>query len=53
MDHWTDKEETRASVDILIRDVLFEGILDSMFDRLEAYRKVIYTHVLTHYKVAA
>ena len=53
MDHWTDKEETRASVDILIRDILFEEIPDSMFDRLEIYRKAIYKHVYTHYKEAA
>ena len=53
MDHWTDKQETRAAVDILIRNVLYEEIPDSMFDRLEAYRKAIYEHVYTHYKVAS
>ena len=52
MDHWTDKQETRAAVDILIRNVLYEEIPDSMFDRLEAYRKAIYEYVYTHYKVA-
>ena len=36
MDHWTDKQETRAAVDILIRDILFEEIPDSMFDHLQA-----------------
>ena len=50
MDHWTDKQETRAAVDILIRNVLYEEIPDSMFDRLEAYRKAIYEHIYTHYK---
>lgn len=53
MDHWTDKQETRAAVDVLIRNVLYEEIPDSMFDRLEAYRKVIYEHIYTHYKQAA
>lgn len=53
MDHWTDKQETRAAVDVLIRNVLYEEIPDSMFDRLEAYRKAIYEHFYTHYKQAA
>ena len=53
MDHWTDKQETRAAVDILIRNVLYEEIPDSMFDRLDAYRKAIYEHIYTHYKQAA
>ena len=52
MDHWTDKQETRAAIDILIRNVLYEEIPDSMFDRLEAYRKAIYEYVYTHYKIA-
>ncbi len=53
MDHWTDKQETRAAVDVLIRNVLYEEIPDSMFDRLEVYRKAIYEHVYTHYRQAA
>ena len=53
MDLWTDKQETRAAVDVLIRNVLYEEIPDSMFDRLEAYRKAIYEHIYTHYKQAA
>lgn len=53
MDHWTDKQETRAAVDILIRNVLYEEIPDSMFDRLEAYRKAIYEYIYTHYKNVA
>ena len=52
MDHWTDKQETRAAIDILIRDILFEEIPDSMFDHLDAYRRAIYEHVYTHYKQA-
>lgn len=53
MDHWTDKQETRAAVDILIRNVLYEQIPDSMFDRLEVYRKAIYEHIYTHYRQVA
>ena len=53
MDHWTDKQETRAAVEILIRDVLFVEIPDSMFNRLEAYRKAIFEHIYTHYKGVA
>ena len=53
MDHWTDKQETRAAVDVLIRNVLYEEIPDSMFDRLEAYRKAIYEHIYTFYKESA
>ena len=53
MDHWTDKQETRAAVDILIRDMLYSEIPDSMFDRLDQYRSSIYEYVYTHYKEAA
>lgn len=53
MDHWTDKQETRADVDILIRDILFEEIPESMFGRMDAYRKAIYEYVFTHFKGAA
>ena len=52
MDHWTDKQETRAAVDVLIRNVLYEEIPDSMFDRIDFYRKAIYEHVYIHYKEA-
>ena len=53
MDHWTDKDETRAVVQNLIRDELYQNIPDSMFDQLSHYREVIYEHVYTHYKEAA
>ena len=53
MDHWTDKQETRAAVDVLIRNVLYEEIPDSMFDRLETYRKAIYEHIYNHFKQIA
>ena len=53
MDHWTDKQETRAAVDVLIRNVLYEEIPDSMFDRLDVYRNAIFEYVFTHYRQAA
>ena len=53
MDHWTDKDETRATVQNLIRDELYMNIPDSMFDQLDHYREVIYEHVYTHYKEVA
>ena len=49
MDHWTDKQETRAAVDVLIRNVLYEEIPDSMFEQLDVYRRAIFEHVFTHY----
>ena len=52
MDHWTDKQETRAAVDVLIRNVLYEQIPDSMFDRLDEYRRNLYEDFYTHYKAA-
>lgn len=52
MDHWTDKQETRAAVDVLIRNVLYEQIPDSMFDRLDEYRRNLYEYFYTHYKAA-
>lgn len=45
MNHWTDKDETRATVQNLIRDELYMNIPDSMFDQLDHYREVIFEHV--------
>ena len=53
MDHWTDKDETRATVRNLIRDTLYMSIPDSMFDQLDHYREVVYEYVYSHYKEAA
>ena len=53
MDHWTDKDETKAAVQNLIRDELYQNIPDSMFDQLNHYREVIYEHVYTHYREVA
>ena len=53
MDHWTEKDETTAAVQNIIRDTLYMSIPDSMFDRLVYYRQAVFEHVYTHYKEAA
>ena len=53
MDHWTDKDETRASIQNLIRDELYMNIPDSMFDQLDHYRDVVYEYVYSYYKESA
>ena len=53
MDHWTDKQETCAAVEVVIHDILYTDIPDSMYDRLEVYQKAIYEHIFTHYREAA
>ncbi len=50
-DHWTDKQETKAAVDILIRDTLWNE-LPACYDDIDVYRKRIYEYVYTRYKVA-
>ena len=52
LDHWTDKQETRAVVDTLIRDVLWETLpakCDNNDDITE-YREKVYEYVFTRYK---
>ena len=49
MDHWREKEETRAQVSNLIRDTLFEELPDSVFPKMEEYRQALYEHIYTHY----
>lgn len=49
MDHWREKEETRAQVSNLIRDTLFEELPDSVYPKMEEYRKALYEHIYTHY----
>lgn len=53
LDHWTEKEETQAAVDILIRDTLWSELPDSYDDRLlNEYRRKIYEFVYTTYPAA-
>ena len=53
-DHWTDKQETKAAVDNLIRDTLWAE-LPECYDEVSIfmYRQKIYEYVYTRYKEAA
>ncbi len=54
LDHWTDKEETRADVDILIRDTLWKEMPESYSaDNLDTCRRKIYEYVFAKYKTVA
>lgn len=53
LDHWTDKEETQAAVDILIRDTLCSELPESYDDSAFAlYRKKVYEFVYATYPAA-
>ena len=54
LDHWTDKQETKAAVDNLIRDTLWAE-LPECYDEvsISTYRQRIYEYVYTRYKEAA
>ena len=54
LDHWTDKQETKAEVDNLIRDILWSE-LPECYDELSIsnYRQQIYGYVYTRYREAA
>ena len=54
LDHWTDKQETKATIDNLIRDTLWNG-LPECYDELSisGYRQRIYEYIYTRYKNAA
>lgn len=54
LDHWTDKQETKAAVDNLIRDTLWRE-LPSCYDEpsISRYRQKIYEYVYTRYKEVA
>lgn len=54
LDHWTDKQETKAAVDNLIRDTLWAE-LPECYDEvsISTYRQKIYEYVYTRYKEVA
>lgn len=54
LDHWTDKQDTKAAVDNLIRDTLWAD-LPECYDEvsISMYRQRIYEYVYTRYKEAA
>lgn len=50
LDHWTDKQETKATVDVTIRNTLFDQMPTSYDDKtLSIYRQQIYEYVYTRY----
>ena len=54
LDHWTDKQETKAAVDNLIRDTLWEELAECYDEvSISVYRQQIYEYVYTRYKEAA
>ena len=53
LDHWTDKQETKAIVDNLIRDILWEELPESYDEiTISQYRQQIYEYVYMRYKAA-
>ena len=54
LDHWTDKQETKATVDNLIRDTLWAE-LPECYDEISisGYRQKIYEYIYMRYKDAA
>ena len=53
LDHWTEKEETQAAMDVLIRDTLWSELPESYDDTsLSAYRQRIYEFVYSTYPAA-
>ena len=51
LNHWTDKQETKAAVDNLIRDTLWAELPESYDEiSISSYRQKIYEYVYTRYK---
>lgn len=54
LDHWTDKPETKAVVDNLIRDTLWEELPECYDEHdIGLYRMRIYEYVYTRYRAVA
>lgn len=54
LDHWTDKEETKAAIDVLIRNTLFEELPESYDeDSITSYRRELYEYFYMRYKEVA
>ena len=54
LDHWTDKQETKAEVDNLIRNTLWAELPESYDEiSISEYRQRIYEYVFTRYKEIA
>lgn len=54
LDHWTDKQETKAIIDNLIRDTLWSGLPESYDEiSISGYRQKVYEYVYTRYRYAS
>ncbi len=54
LDHWTDKDATKAEVNVVIRDVLWRELPDCYTDTdVAGYRDKIFEYVYTRYKEVA
>lgn len=54
LDHWTDKQETKAAIDNLIRDTLWAELPECYAEiSISLYRQRIYEYVYTRYRDAA
>ena len=54
LDHWTDKQETKATINNLIRDTLWAELPESYDEvSISVYRQKIYEYVYTRYKDVA
>lgn len=54
LDHWTDKQETKAEIDTLIGKILWEELPESYPDNaIFTYRQKIYEYVYMRYKEVA
>ena len=50
MDHWTEKRDTQAVVDTLIRDTLLDELPECYeFDEIQKYKEKIFNHVYVRY----
>ena len=51
LDYWTNKQETKAEVDVLIGKILWKELPESYSDqRIFEYGKLIFEYVYTRYK---
>lgn len=48
-DHCFDKEEGQASIKVIIRDLLYQDLPDSVFNNFETYQRKIYDYVYARY----
>lgn len=54
LDHWTDKEGTKAAIDNLIRDTLYEELPESYDEgSITGYRRELYEYFYMRYKEVA